>query len=355
MFEAIDEHGNRINSQLETAHSLAQKILYCPYCRTRLRVRQGKRRLHFVHLTSCTGESTDHVFWKTYLAAYFRKLHFEVELEAVRGKRRFDLLLQPGAIGIEIQRSKMSADEWKRRALLDQQSGYEVRWIGFRDTEGPIFQMDAWMKQAFSEDGYVDVVEKGRIVRYTYPLPFARRVAFCQRVPLTVDDFLSPCPIPRKFPERQWATLVKNYRLRPFFSSLPSHYLRHPLYQSRLHVSTVPSWCYLPLSSLISIPIHPFELQLAAFLRLKDDYSEQRLTTFLTSCLTECHIAYEWSCLHELIREWQVMIDFIKRTLPELFKQDSLDLAGRLQEDQKLAGALRLFVERETGINEVKE
>lgn len=42
MFEAMDEQGNRINSQLETLQSLAGKILYCPYCQTRLRIRQGK-------------------------------------------------------------------------------------------------------------------------------------------------------------------------------------------------------------------------------------------------------------------------------------------------------------------------
>ncbi|WP_449403303.1 hypothetical protein [Exiguobacterium artemiae] len=49
------------------------------------------------------------------------------------------------------------------------------------------------------------------------------------------------------------------------------------------------------------------------------------------------------------------MIDFLQNHLPELFQTNTVDLSTRLEEDQKLAGALRLFVERETGINEVKE
>ncbi|AFS71001.1 competence protein CoiA family protein [Exiguobacterium antarcticum] len=355
MFEAIDEQGNRINSQLETMDTLVTKKLFCPYCRTRLRVRQGNKRLHFVHLTACTGESSEHAAWKKRLASYFEQLDFDVELEAIRGRRRFDLLLQPGAIGIEIQRSKMTGDEWIRRLMLDSDNGYEVRWIGFREKEGPFLKLDGWMKEAFAVHGYMDVIEKGRIVRYTNPLPFSRRVVLCQQVPLTCQQFLTPHVPPRKFPERLWSTLIKNYRMRPFFSSFPRSFLHLPMYRAHLCVSTLPSYCFLPLSSLTSLQVHPFELQIAAYVHLNGHYSTERLTLFLENCFHVCRIRSDKNRLKRLVQEWTVSLRYIHLCLPEALEDRPSDLAVRLAEDQKLAGALRLFVERETGINEVKE
>lgn len=355
MFEAMDEQGNRINSQLETFQSLTNKLLYCPYCQKQLRVRQGKKRLHFVHVTACTGESSEHQFWKTRLAAYFETLRFKVEIEAVRGRRRFDLFISPGEIGVEIQRSKMSAEEWQRRSLIDQQAGYEVRWIGFHESGGQLLKLDGWMKAAFMKNGYIDLIERGRIVRYEHPLPFAQRLVFCQRVPLSAKQFLFPRPVPQQFLERPWTTLIKNYRLRPFFSSLPSRYVRSPLYYSNLQVSILPSWCFLPLSPLLCLSVHPFEIQVAVYLRLQGTYLAGQLLAFLTECLTRSKVSYELSDLHLLIDEWTAMIGFLQNHLPELFQTKTVDLSTRLEEDQKLAGALRLFVERETGINEVKE
>lgn len=355
MFEAMDEQGNRINSQLETLQSLAGKILFCPYCQTRLRIRQGKKRLHFVHVTACTGESSEHQFWKTRLAAHFENLRFKVEIEAVRGRRRFDLLIWPGEIGIEIQRSKMSAEEWRRRWSIDQQGGYQVRWIGFHESSGQFLKLDGWMKPAFMKNGYIDLIEQERIIRYMHPLPFAQRFVICQRVSLSVEQFLFPRPVPRQFLERPWTTLIKHYRLRPFFSSLPHRYVRFPLYHSNLYVSTLPSWCFLPLSALLSVPVHPFEIQIAVYLRLKGNYSVPNLLSFLTECLTQMKIRFELADLYALIEEWMAIINFLQYHLSELFQNRPADLSARLEEDQRLAGALRLFVERETGINEVKE
>ena len=94
---------------------------------------------------------------------------------------------------------------------------------------------------------------------------------------------------------------------------------------------------------------------MAVYLRLQGTYLAEQLLAFLNECLTQSKASYELSNLHLLIDEWTAMIDFIQNHLPELFQTKTVDLSTRLEEDQKLAGALRLFVERETGINEVKE
>ncbi|WP_236629920.1 hypothetical protein [Exiguobacterium sp. KRL4] len=59
--------------------------------------------------------------------------------------------------------------------------------------------------------------------------------------------------------------------------------------------------------------------------------------------------------MKRLVQEWTASIRYVQLYLPEVLEERPSDLTVRLAEDQKLAGALRLFVERETGINEVKE
>lgn len=348
MFEAIDESGRRINSQLMQVERLKQMKLFCPYCLNRLRVRQGRKRIHFVHLARCTGESSAHQGWKSHLAHYFGRLGYIAELEKVHGRRRFDIWLPERLLGIEIQRSKMTHEEWERRYRLDCQMMFEVRWIGFHPTSGHIIKLDGWMKQALLTNGYIDLIENGNINRYGYAIPFTKHLVICQRLHMSLTQFLTPTPeaFPRKFSLTSWIQIVRKYRIRPFFSSMPNHLLKHPLYEAGMPVSSLPACCFLPLTTLLVFRVHPFELQISIYLALGGIYTEDRLTNALTTCLNACHVTYTSEVIQRVVGEWSSLID-IAQTLNQ---ENRLNHQNRFEEDVRLAGAVQLFVEKETGI-----
>lgn len=126
MFEAIDASGKRIMIHRFPIHELKAMSLRCPYCLKPLRVRQG-RRPHFAHISACSGESSLHMSWKKRIADSLINAGIQVEIEWVTGERRFDLWIPEQKLGIEIQRSPMSAEEWIRRALLDAKQEQTVR------------------------------------------------------------------------------------------------------------------------------------------------------------------------------------------------------------------------------------
>ncbi|WP_214846655.1 competence protein CoiA family protein [Exiguobacterium sp. s193] len=348
MFEAIDKSGRRINSQLIQAERLKQMELFCPYCLNRLRVRQGRKRIHFVHLARCTGESSAHLGWKSHLVRYFGRVGYLAELEKVHGQRRFDIWLPERRLGIEIQRSKMTREEWERRYRLDRQMMFEVRWIGFHPTSGRIIKLDGWMKQALQTNGYLDLIENGNINRYGYAIPFTKHLVICQRLDMSLAQFLTPTPeaFPRKFPLTSWIQMVRKYRMRPFFSSMPNHLLKQPLYEAGMHVLSLPALCFLPLTTLLAFRVHPFELQISIYLALRGTYTENRLTHALMTCLDTCRILYTSDVLQRVVGEWSCLIDIAQR----LNQENQLNHHNRFEEDVRLAGAVQLFVEKETGI-----
>ncbi|WP_214768663.1 competence protein CoiA family protein [Exiguobacterium sp. s133] len=353
MFEAVDETGRRINIHLVQVEQLKQMTLYCPYCLNRLRVRQGRKRTHFVHVSACTGESSAHQGWKTTLAEYFRSLGYDVALEQVQGQRRFDLWIPALRIAVEIQRSKMTALEWNRRRTIDQQKAYAVRWIGFHPTGGCIIKLDGWMKQALLTDGYLDLIEQGKINRYGFAVPFTKHLVICQRLETSFTQFIRPTPqaFPRKFSVKKWNQLVRKYRLRPFFSTMPNHLLKNPLYQAGLHVLDLPAHCFLPIETLLAFPLHPFELQITLYLSLQGNYSKIRLEHALVSCLDACRVSHEPNLLRRVVEEWMNLL-----AVARICQQSSIaTTVNRFKEDAVLAGAIQLFVEKETGINEVRE
>ncbi|MCY1690471.1 competence protein CoiA family protein [Exiguobacterium sp. SL14] len=190
MFEAIDDSGKRIMIHRFSIRDLKAMSLRCPYCLKPLRVRQG-RRLHFAHISACSGESGLHISWKQRIADSLMTAGIQVETEWTTGQRRFDLWLPDKQLGIEIQRSPMSADEWIRRAKLDAKQKQTVRWIGFHPSQGVTIRLQGWMRQAFLQNDYLDLIVENQIRRFRHPVPFAKHHVYCTVQSLSLSDFLS--------------------------------------------------------------------------------------------------------------------------------------------------------------------
>jgi competence protein CoiA len=314
MFEAIDGSGKRILIHRFSVHELKAMSLRCPYCLKPLRVRQG-RRPHFAHISACSGESSLHVSWKRRIADSLMNAGVRVETEWTIGQRRFDLWIPEKEIGIEIQRSPMSADEWIRRARLDAKQGQTVRWIGFHPSHGVTFRLQGWMRQAFLENEYLDLIVDNQIRRFRHPLPFAKHYVYCTVQSLSLSDFLSTelPSFPRKFSMARWQGIVLRYRHRPFYPSLPPRMLKLPLYEAGFHLLNLPSSVFLPISHLLSYPVHPFEFQMAVFLRLKGVYSSTALEQAVFHLLHRLDIPFERPIIDLLITEWLERIEEANR------------------------------------------
>jgi len=314
MFEAIDDSGKRIMIHRFSIHDLKAMSLRCPYCLKPLRVRQG-RRPHFAHISACSGESGLHISWKQRIADSLMTAGIQVETEWTTGQRRFDLWLPEKQLGIEIQRSPMSADEWMRRAKLDAKQEQTVRWIGFHPSQGVTIRLQGWMRQAFLQNDYLDLIVENQIRRFRHPIPFAKHHVYCTVQSLSLSDFLSTelPSFPRKFSMARWQGIVHRYRQRPFHTSLPPRILRLPLYQAGFHLQNLPYVVFLPITHLLSIPVHPFEFQIAVFLRLEGRYTSVHLEHAIHHLLQQLNLSIEKSPIDALIIEWMERIEEMNR------------------------------------------
>jgi len=310
MFEAIDSSGKRIMIHRFPIHELKAMSLRCPYCLKPLRVRQG-RRPHFAHISACSGESSLHMSWKKRIADSLIDAGIQVEFEWVTGKRRFDLWIPEQKLGIEIQRSPMSAEEWIRRARLDAKQEQTVRWIGFHPSHGVTLQLQGWMRQAFIQHDYLDLIVENQIRRFRHPVPFAKHHVYCTVQSLSLSDFLStePSSFPRKFSIARWQGIVHRYRRRPFYPSLPPRILKIPLYQSGFHLQNLPSFVFLPITRLLFLPVHPFEFQIVVFLELKGRYTSIGLEHAINQLLHQLNLSIERNLIDALVREWMERIE----------------------------------------------
>ncbi len=111
----------------------------------------------------------------------------------------------------------------------------------------------------------------------------------------------------------RWQGIVLRYRQRPFHPSLPPRMLKLPLYEAGFHLHNLPSSVFLPISHLLSYPVHPFEFQIAVFLRLKGVYSSTALEQTVCQLLYRLDISFERPMIDLLITEWLERIEDANR------------------------------------------
>jgi len=345
LFEANDATGKKIFVRGETIDQLRPRGPFsCIFCKGEMRLKQGRRRPFFAHISKCRGETELHKSWKDKVQLALEQRGLTIVQEA-RGKaRRYDLLVSDASFAVEIQCSKMDSTEWSRRRVLDQEAGVTTRWIGFREGRGDVLRLDGWMKAALFHDGFIDLVDEERLYRFTRPLPFSSRAALCIRHSLSLDDFLVQRPLPQGTLHR-WPEIVARYRLRPFYSSLPMKFLRTPLYKNGVAPSLLPSICFLPLPSLVLLPFHPFELQIALFLHLKDrPFENERISSFLTELLKSVKKETDSNSIDRIASEWAELASIVGTGV---FRRPHQTIEAARRSDWIMAGLLQGSVERE--------
>lgn len=345
MFEANDAAGNKIFVRGETIDQLRTRGPFsCIFCNGEMRLKQGRRRPFFAHVSKCKGESALHKAWKEKIRHSLEQRGLEVVLEAKGEARRYDLFVAGASLAVEIQCSKMDSAEWLRRRAFDQAAGVTTRWIGFKEGRGDILRLDGWMKTAFFHDGFIDLVDEERLYRFTRPVPFSSRAAVCKRHALSLDDFLGYRTSQQGVP-RRWPEIVARYRLRPFYSSLPMNVLRTPLYKKGVAPSLLPSICFLPLPSLVLLPFHPFELQIALFLHLQNrPFEKEVIASFLTRLLKSVKKETDSSSISRISSEWAELASFVGTSA---FRRPHPTIEEARRSDWIMAGLLQGNVERE--------
>ncbi|WP_232818584.1 competence protein CoiA family protein [Exiguobacterium flavidum] len=329
----------------ETIDQLRQRGPFsCIFCKGEMRLKQGRRRPFFAHVSKCGGESALHKAWKDRIRITLEQRGLEVVPEAKGEARRYDLLITDASLAVEIQCSKMDSAEWLRRRALDQAAGVTTRWIGFKEGRGDIVRLDGWMKTAFFHDGFIDLVDEERLYRFTGSIPFSSRAAICQRHSLSLNDFLVYRMLPHGMP-RRWSEIVARYRLRPFYSSLPMNVLRTPLYKKGIAPSLLPSICFLPLPALVLLPFHPFELQIALYLQLGDrPFEKERIASFLTRLLKSVKKETDSSSIDRIASEWAELVSIVGT---RFFGPPHPSIEAARRSDWIMAGLLQGNVERE--------
>lgn len=111
--------------------------LFCPSCKGRVHLKKGAvMRPHFAHYrrTNCEafaeGETAEHVAGKMQLKDWFKKLGYDVALEAYLPelRQRPDLLLD-NKLAVEFQCSSIPIDKMRERTRGYADNGFEVIWI----------------------------------------------------------------------------------------------------------------------------------------------------------------------------------------------------------------------------------
>lgn len=130
------------NNRLILAHRKLNKeeSYYCPSCKNKVHVKIGKvLRPHFAHYQkeNCAvfseGETKEHLTGKMKLADYFKRIGYEVQIEAYLPelKQRPDLLIvkKDKKIAIEFQCSSITIKKIIERSKGYFNAEYEVIWI----------------------------------------------------------------------------------------------------------------------------------------------------------------------------------------------------------------------------------
>lgn len=245
----------------------------CPKCGERVIVKQGaKRRLHFAHVHTCgRGESTRHHQDKWGVRQWLQAQGFTVNQEVVVGVRRADLIAtrEMEQIVVEIQASPLSVEAYDERTKHYMANRFEIIWLASGLRPSGILSLKPWMRAELARRHTLILPTGEGLYRFVgFPISIRRGLGHVTRL-ATLE--VSPYESYYRFDAYRWAQVVRMRRMTPAYPTRAFHRLiLNRLYPLGMLPALLPSYCYLPLSSLWGIHIHPFEFQTVLYLNRRE-------------------------------------------------------------------------------------
>lgn len=267
---AIDREGNIIDSFTLNRMQAEQLAPFrCPTCQEVLIVKQGvKRRLHFAHIHTCgRAESVTHHQDKWAVCQWLQEKGYPVEQEVTIKNRRADILTNMDGqhTVFEIQASPLRPEEYAERTIDYRRAGLDVIWIasGLDLRSNQSFQ--PWMRLELFQRHRLLMVRNGRLLRFNgFPISIKYGIGSWE---ISSSVNTSPYEAYYRFDAFEWTEMIRRKRMSPLYPSpLNRRLILNRLYPLGLLPALLPTACYLPLSSLWGIRVHPIDFQTVLYL-----------------------------------------------------------------------------------------
>ncbi|WP_215141890.1 competence protein CoiA [Exiguobacterium qingdaonense] len=267
---AIDRKGEIVDSFTLSRMQAEQLAPFqCPTCQEVLIVKQGsKRRLHFAHLHTCgRAESVSHHQDKWAICQWLQERGCPVEQEVTIGARRADVVttIDGKRTVFEIQASPLKPEDYVDRTIDYERAGLDTVWLasGLDLRMNQSFQ--PWMRLELFRRHRLMTVREGRLVRFNgFPISIKYGIGNWE-VSSSVNT--SPFEAYYRFNAMEWTEMIRRKRMSPTYPSLQNRRLMlNRLYPLGLLPGLTPTACYLPLTSLWGIRIHPIDFQVVLYL-----------------------------------------------------------------------------------------
>ena len=275
---AIGREGDVIDSYTLNRMQAEQLAPFrCPTCQELLILKQGaKRRLHFAHIHTCgRAETVGHHQDKWAVCQWLQDRGYPVDQEVTIGNRRADVLttMDGKHIVFEIQASPLRPEEYIERTNDYRRAGLDVIWLasGLDLRMNQSFQ--PWMRLELSRRHQLMTVSNGRLVRFNgFPISIKYGLGSWEAIS---SVSISPFEAYYRFSAMEWSEMIRRKRMSPFYPSPQNRRLiLNRLYPLGLLPALLPSTCYLPLTSLWGIRVHPIDFQTVLFLNRYESPSD---------------------------------------------------------------------------------
>lgn len=175
MLKAIKD--NKVFYAWETEKE--QKPFFCPECKREVGLRKGKIKIHhFYHIKKfdclVSPESQIHLEIKFKLYKYLKTIYNKVELEYRIGDRISDVFyinMKNKKVVYEVQKSKLSLDEVKKRTESYKNQNIYVIWLLIKDCLkindwNQEIKLSAWQQYIYKLYGKLFIYHNGIIYEY---------------------------------------------------------------------------------------------------------------------------------------------------------------------------------------------
>lgn len=275
---AIGKEGNMVDAYTLKPTQIRQLAPFaCPICNEGVILKQGtKRRLHFAHLHTCgRAESVGHHQDKWNVRQLLQSHGYEVDQEVRIGSRRADLVAKRNgkSLIVEVQASPLSVEQYEKRTTDYMRAGLNVIWMasGFEVNQATAFK--PWMRLEMNRLHTVMAVSQKTIYRYA-GIPVSLKYAHGTWMETSCLEG-SPYEAYYHFNHHGWGEIVRRKRsMPPFPSSVNRRLILNRLYPLGIPASLLPSACYLPLTGLWGIHIHPFDFQTVLYINRLENPSD---------------------------------------------------------------------------------
>lgn len=267
---AIGRGGEYVDSYTLNRSQIEQLAPFvCPTCHETVIIKQGeKRRLHFAHVHTCVSmESVGHHQDKWAVRQWLQHRDYKVDQEIMIGSRRADLLAtkEGESIAFEVQASPLAVSLYEQRTMDYTRAGIEVVWVASGLDISPMTKFRPWMRKEIGRNHMLLTVKDKSIYRY---VGFPSSIKYGQGFWVCMTELsASPFEAYYRFDHHNWTEVVRRKRMVPPFPS--PQYRRlvlNRLYSLGLLPSLLPTACYMPLTMLWHVCIHPFEFQTVLYL-----------------------------------------------------------------------------------------